>query len=209
MSKLIQKILNDHEYKFPEQRAQNDLATKDGSSKGEISPSKPIAMHSAYTMDGSTRNRPLYSNNYDHGIHPYAKNRLHDEVHELAQLSAFMHHPEFILEDKKHPTKNHKMAKEMLKFLVKKHRDKGSIGHTMVMKELYGPLLSSMLEKLSHKDTFIRQILSPAMVKNTPHNHKDYMDIFGATLSHPAIDSHKKGHFKRGIADLMGASYGS
>lgn len=208
MSRLLRKVMNDHENNFPEQRGVNDIAIKDLSSKGELSPSKPIAMHSAYTMDKSTRNRPLYSDNYDHGIHPYAKNKLHDEVHELAELSSFLHHPEFIMEDKKHSSKNHKMAKEILQFLVKKHKGNGNAGHSKVMRELHGPLYSALMEKLSHDDTFIRQVLGPAMVKNTPHKHKDYMNVFGANFSHPAIDSYKKGHFKRGIADLMGAKYG-
>ena len=206
MHKKVREMMNTHEKERPEERELNDKASEDLKSLGEISPSKPFAMHVGYTLDGHHNNRPHYGRNYDYGLLGEDKKQVDHELFEIAELGAMLHDPEYIT-DKSHdaPSKNQKMAHDILEHYLKKHGPQE--GHAHLKEELYKPLLEALMDRSIDKKSILHELLSPAMVKNTPHSREEYSSLLKALLVWPVLKGHQKGHWKHklpGIFESLG-----
>lgn len=207
MHKKVREMMNSHENDNPHHRELNDLAIEDLKSLGEISPAKPFALHVGYTLDGHHKNRGRYNKNYDHGISPEDKKLIDKEVFDISELGAMLHDPEYIADDSHDmPTDNHKMAMEVLAHYMIKHGPHESHGH--LMEELYRPLMNALMDRTIDEESILHALLSPEMVKESEHSKEDYSDILKAFLMWPAIDGHRKGHWKNKLPKIFEAMGG-
>ncbi len=201
MNRLIERALNEHEKNHPDERFMNDLATMDMLSNGKAAPSKPLAMHAAYELDGSPKKRDLYSDNFDHLIHPDEKEIIDDEILESAELSALLHHPDYIMEESEERTEDQDISRDILLYLLSKYGPEE--GYQPIMQELFKPMLSTLLDKVIDKESASRQVLGPAMVTRTPHHHNDYNKRIEMAFTSPVVEGFMKQHWKKALPEIF------
>lgn len=202
MKKTIQKMLNEYEKNFPDEKHLNDLAIEDMLSNGVHSPAKPLIMHVAYDLDGHTNGRDVFNNNYDRLIQEDEKQAITDEILENAELSALLHHPEYILEESDHRSQNQDVSKDILLYLLAKYGPEKE-GYNQVMKELFSPMLSTLLDKVIDKDTYTKQVLGPAMVTRTPHHHNDFNRKLDMAFTAPIIQGAMNQNWRRALPEIF------
>lgn len=197
----IQSAMNDHEKKYPEQKEMNTIASKDlKGADGKIHPSKPLAMHVAYTLDNHHHNRPIYRENYDHLILPDEKEILDDEALELSKLSSILHDPEYVFahqdesEDLMH-------SKEVIKHLLESHGPEE--GKRQIIRELFHPYMQQMFDKVHDEDKAIDLVLAPTMVRRTPHRKDDYQSAMRTTFLFPVLDGHVNEHWDKKLPKIL------
>jgi hypothetical protein len=201
MKKAIENFLNKHEDDNPHERHLNDIAAMDTLSNGTPSPAKPIAMHTAYELDGSTDQRKLFSDNFDSLLHPDERDIIDDEVLEAAELSAMLHHPDFIMEKGENPSENQEFTRDLLMHLLLRHGVKE--GYRPIMQELFRPLLNNLMDKIGEEESAIKKILAPRMVIKTPHKHEDYSKIMETRFTSPMIEGQVKNHWKDALPKIF------
>jgi len=202
MRSKVREVLNAHEKNNPHEREMNDLAIEDLMSLQEISPAKPIAMHVGYALDEHHKNRDLYGKNYDHLLSSDEKKEISDEIFELSELAAMLHDPEYIA-DKSHSatSENHSLAREVLEHHLNLYGPEQS--HDYLLEELKRPLLDTLLERSTDHQSILHQLLSPKMVNESKHHHKDYSDLLKAFLVWPAFDGHRKSYWKSRLPGIF------
>jgi len=197
MKDAIKNILTEHEENFADDNEARDIAIEDLLSLGKPSPAKPLAMHVAYSMDGHHDNRSKYRRNYDHQLTDKDKHEISEEVMGLSEIASMLSDPRIILDqsDEDNITENRKLARDVIDHLKGKH--KGKDFEKAVEKELLTPLLNMFLEHNNRKGTIVEELLSPAVVKNTPHTPKNYHQAFKSTMMIPVIDGHSTGKYSQ------------
>jgi hypothetical protein len=201
MNRLIERALNEHEKNHPDERYMNDLATMDMLSNGKTSPSKPLAMHAGYELDGHPNRRQQYSDNFDHLIHPDEREIIDDEILEAAELSALLHHPDYIMEEAEERTETQDISRDVLLYLLSKYGVEE--GYKPIMQELFKPMLSTLLDKVIDKETATRQVLAPAMVTRTPYHHDDYNKKIEMAFTSPVVEGFIKQNWKNELPKIF------
>lgn len=197
----IQSAMNNHEKKHPEQREMNTIASKDlKGADGEIHPSRPLAMHVAYTLDDHHHNRPIYAENYDNFILPDEKEIIDDEALELSKLSSILHDPEYIFA-KQEESEDLMHSKELLKYLLEKSGPANAKNH--VIKELFEPYMKMLHDKVHDDDSALHLVLAPNMVKRTPHHKDHYSKNMRSMVLFPAFDGHVKQHWEQKLPEIF------
>lgn len=198
---IIKKVLEQHEKDHPDQKALNDIAIEDLTSLGKASISKPIAMEASYLLDGHPQQRKTYSDNFDYLLLPREKETIDDEVLDLSELSAMLHDPEYILNKAEHNSENQELSREALLHLLERYGDTN--GYQAVMNNIFQPLLSNILDKVSEEETAVKQLLSPAIVKRTPHHPKEHSKNMEMIFTMPIIDGNAKENWKASIPHML------
>lgn len=198
---IIRNALTAHEEQHPEQKGLNDFSVEDLHSLGKPSPSKPISMEAAYLLDGHHDQRKLYSDNFDHLISPTEKEEIDHEVVDLSELSTMLHHPEYIINKADHDSQNQNISKEALLYLLDRYGDEN--GYQAVMEQMFKPILSNLLDKVSTEESAIKQILSPAIVQRTHHHPKAHGKNMEMIFTMPVIDGHAKENWKKALPKIL------
>ena len=203
MKTSIEAILNEHEQKNPHDKGLHDAAVEDLFGLNEVHPSRPFALHIGATLDGHNERRPIYQKNYDHGLIPEDKNGIDHEIMEVAELVNMLSHPSSILDvsDEENLSENRSMARDVLKHLSK-HKAPDTI-HESLMKELYRPMHTQLLDNLMARENPLHEILAPAMVQRTEHPKEDYSKLLKSLALFPVIESYSKGKWKDLIQELF------
>lgn len=201
MRKSIEKLLNDYEKLYPRERALNDQATEDLLSNGEVSPAKPLAMHVAESLDEGLTPRELFSENFDHLLSPEERKGIGGEIVDLAELSAILNHPEFLIDESEEPSETRAIGKEVFMHLLSKYGPEGGYEH--IMKKLVQPMLSLLLDKVIDENSLSRQVLGPTMVKRSKHRPEDYNKRMEMAFTAPIIDGKRKQNWEKAIPEIF------
>ncbi len=190
MKTKIQQILNAYEENNPETRELNDIASEDLFIKDKAHPSRPPALQIGYFLDGGLNNRQLFGENYNHLLHEDEKDVLDEDVLDLAELSALLHHPEYIVDASgdEYLTENRQLARDLLEHLKD---DKE------VERELYLPLLNLFLERVHNKEALLNAVLPEIMTKRTEHHPKTYSDLLKLNFVLPVAEGHLNEHWNK------------
>jgi len=202
MFRKVREAMNAHEKNYPDQRELNDLAIEDMKSLGEVSPAKPLAMHVGYLLDGHHKNRGHYGRNYDYRHLPEEKKVINEEVLDLAELALMAQDPEYIMDDShRNPSENQKLSKEILKHFLMRHGPHES--HPHLERELYGPLINYITERMQQKESVLEHLLSPNMVKESKHSPDDYSSMLKAHFLFPAYKGKSERHWEKKLPKIF------
>lgn len=178
MKKHVEQMMNEYEGNFSDEKELNNLAIDDLESLGSLYSSKPLIMHAAYGLDGNTKRRGHYGNNYDNFLSDYEKNEIEKDIMEKAELNALIHHPHAILDESDDFSENRGLARDVLKHLQETYG--GNIPHEVVVSTVIEPLVKKLIDQVMDKGNILHAILHPTMVKDTEHDIEHY----GHLLSH-------------------------
>lgn len=209
MKKSIEQLLNNYEAANPDTKERNNQANKDLMSLGLLSPSKPIVMHVADSLDGTGKNGSVFRDNFDHLLDPHAKKIIDDETLEKAELTALLNHPKHLIDDSSQPSQTQEMGRDVLMYLLAKYGPEE--GYKPIMKELFQPMLSSLLDKVIDEDTATKQILPQTVVNKTHHSPKDFDQGMEMVFTVPVFESHNKKNWKNHLPEIfeqLGESHG-
>lgn len=202
MFRKVKEAMNAHESAYPDQRELNDLAIEDLKSLGEISPARPLALHVGYLLDGHHKNRGRYGKNYDYRLLPEEKKAVDQEVSDLSELALMLQDPEYIMDDShQRPSENQRLAQEVLKHFMMKHGPHESQAH--LERELYGPLINSLVDRMQDQESILELLLSPQMVKESEHAPDDYASMLKAQFLFPAHKGKSAGHWEKNIPKIF------
>lgn len=197
---MLEETLNNHEEAYPEHQEDHNRAMENLFSNGKFSPSKYPAVEAGITLDGADTNRDLFSDNY-HTIPEEELKDVDDEVVNMGQLSAMLHHPKNILSDHGEISSNQQIAGDLLKHLLNKHGSEE--GHPIIMDIVHRALLSALLDQFTDTQSAIKQLLSPQMLQNTHHHPKDYASTFEAPFMNHAVEGVRQDNWKKALPDIL------
>lgn len=196
MHRKVREALNNHEKENPHHREMNDQSMEDLKSLRQISPAKPLAMHVGYSLDGHNKNRDHLARNYDYRLLNDQKKLIDKEVFDLSEIASMLHDPEYITDDSHDmPTENQEVAKEILSHYLSQLGPEEA--HDVLIKELYRPMANLLLERSEDDENVLNNILSEAMVQESPHSKEAYSNQLKKLLMHPVIDGFVKGNWKK------------
>jgi len=201
MKKSIEKLLNTYERNYPHERSLNDRSTKHMFSNGEISATKPIAMHVADALEGNSGKEKIFEENFDHLLQPDEKRGIDEETIDKSELSAILHHPEFLMEEGEAPSETQQIGKEVFMHLLSQYGP--DEGYEHVMKKLFQPMLSSLLDKIIDEESLTKQILGPTMSKRTDHSPEDYNKKMEMLFTSPVFEGNHRQNWKKAIPEIF------
>ncbi len=203
MKTYIKNVMNEHEENNPHEKHLNDLSLKDLKSGDKFYPAKPLILHAAYGLDGGVHRKDLFHSNYDNGLAEDEKDEIDEDILEIAELNAMLHHPEAILDPSldENISDNRKLAREVLKHLAGKE-DEESILKT-IREELYRPLTTKLLDTLFDEENILSSILHPTMVKGTEHPKKHYGAIINHMLTQGIADASHQKNWEKALPKLF------
>ena len=198
---IIKKYLSEYEKLYPEQKMLNNYAALDVLSLGKKATAKPPAMNAAYMLDGHANNRNIYKDNFDYLLTEPEKDHINKDALDLIEHSLMIHHPENIINKADRESENQDSIRDSLLYLLERHGDKTDFRE--IEQEIYEPMMNSFKDKLKNKDSVIRQILVPTMVKRSPHHPEDYNTMFGAQFTLPIHKDYKEKSWKNHLSQIM------
>jgi len=202
MFRKVKEAMNAHESAYPDQRELNDLAIEDLKSLGEVSPARPLALHVGYLLDGHHKNRGRYGRNYDYRLLPEEKKAVDQEVSDLSELALMLQDPEYIMDDShQRPSDNQRIAQEVLKHFITKHGPQESQPH--LERELYGPLINALVDRIQDQESVLELLLAPHMVKESEHSPDDYSSMLKAQFLFPAHKGRSERHWEKNIPKIF------
>lgn len=203
MKTYIKNVMDNHEKNNPQEKHFNDLAIKDLNSKEKVHAGRPLIMHSAYGLDGGVDRKELFYDNYDNGLDEDEKNIIDEDILELAEINAMLHHPDSILDPSmdEHLTENRKLAREVLHHLVEKE-NKENLQET-VKELLYRPLVNKLIDTLMDRENILYQVLHPTMVKGTEYHPDQYGKVLNHMLMQGAFDALKEKHWEKALPKIF------